>query len=132
MADTEEIQTTQDIVFEIVTRIRDVEGKYNLLRDRALIINQNMIDQYQKTYTDIKIINEDIKVLKEDIFHIKETLKHVISELDHFSRKEDIKVLEKYINLWNPMKFITEEEVRKIIKEEKDKKIDKRGKEIGE
>jgi len=119
----ESTQTAQDIIFEIVTRVRDVEGKYNLLRDRALIINQNMVEQYQKTHGEFKAINEDIKNIKEDIFQIKETLKHVISELDHFSRKEDLRVLEKYINLWNPMKFVTEEDVRRIIegkKEEKD------------
>lgn len=59
MTDSESAQATQDIVFEVVTRIRDVEGKYNLLRDRALIINQNMIEQYQKTHSEIKAINED-------------------------------------------------------------------------
>ena len=34
-------------IMEVVSRIRSLEGKYNLLGERALIINQNMIEQYK-------------------------------------------------------------------------------------
>jgi len=48
----------------------------------------------------------------------------IIKELDIFAKKEQLKVLEKYINLWNPLNFVTTKEVEKII-EEKLKKGDK-------
>ena len=34
-------------------------------------------------------------------------------------RKEQIKVLEKYINMWNPLNFVTEEEVLELIEKNK-------------
>lgn len=40
--------------------------------------------------------------------------------MEHFSRKEDVRVLEKYINLWNPMKFVTEEDVKRILSSKKE------------
>jgi len=118
MVDSNTSITGQDMILDMVTRIRDIEGKYNLLRDRALLINQNMIEQYQKTHTELKTINEDVRQIKEELFHIKETLKHIIKELEHFSRKEEMHVLEKYINLWNPMKFVTENDVKRIVRDE--------------
>ena len=34
-------------------------------------------------------------------------------------KKEDIKVLSKYLDIWNPMRFVTFDEAKKIIKENK-------------
>ena len=102
---------------DIISRTRVLEGKYNLLRDRVLVINQNMIDEYKRLLIELKGLNSDIKDVRDDVFKIKEALKHLIKELDLFARKDDVKVLEKYINLWNPMKFTTEQDVINIIKE---------------
>lgn len=125
MAEEQTYTQGQDAGFEMLTRVRTLEGKYNLLRDRALIINNNMIMQYRKTTSEMKALEEDIKDIKHSLFQIKETLKHLVREMEGFSRKEELRVLEKYINLWNPMKFVTEGEVRRIVEEGKKKKSEK-------
>jgi len=84
-----ELQETQ-IGFDINSRVRELEGKYNLLRDRALIINQNLITQYKKTATELNSLNSDIKEIKGDIFKLKETVRHLVSELNSTARKEDL------------------------------------------
>ena len=111
----EQTYSQESVFVDITNRVRELEGKYNLLRDRVLIINNNMIEEYKKLISETKIINSDIREIKNDIFKIKESMKHIIKELELFARKEDVKVLEKYINLWNPLKFVTEEDVLKLI-----------------
>jgi|SRR3989344_2496112 len=120
MAVQETVQ--QDSYTDTVGRMRALEGKYNLLRDRMLIINNNMIEQYKKNITETRTINEDIKEIKIDLFKIKETIKHLVEEFELFARKEDVKFLEKYINLWNPVKFVTTEEMNKAIESHHTKK----------
>src|SRR3989344_7013786 len=110
---TEQTYSQEGVFLDVNNRVRDLEGKYNLLRDRVLIINNNMIDEYKKVMSEVKIINSDIREIKSDIFKIKENLKHMIKEFELFARQEDVKFLEKYINLWNPMNFVTEQEVIK-------------------
>ena len=39
----------QEFLVDMNARVRDLEGRYNLLRDRVLVINQNMIEEYKKT-----------------------------------------------------------------------------------
>ncbi|MBI2148734.1 hypothetical protein HYU23_03570 [Candidatus Woesearchaeota archaeon] len=111
----EQTYSPEEILFDVNSRVRDLEGKYNLLRDRVLIINNNMIEEYKKTLGELKIINDDIREIKGDIFKIKESIRHFIKEMELFARKEDVQFLEKYINLWNPMKFVTEDDVVKIV-----------------
>lgn len=112
-----EQQSQENIIGDLNSRTRVLEGKYNLLRDRVLVINQNMIAEYKKLLAEIKAINSDVKEIKNDVFNIKETVKHIVKELEFFARKEDVKVLEKYINMWDPIKFVTEKEVVNLIKE---------------
>ncbi len=118
----EQTYSPEDILLDITSRVRGLEGKYNLLRDRVLIINNNMVEEYKKIITETKIINGDIKEIKSDIFKLKESIRHLIKETEIFARKDDVQFLEKYINLWNPMKFVTEEDVLKIIEHQKTSK----------
>ena len=40
-----------------------------------------------------------------------------ISELKNAAKRDEVKVLEKYINIWNPVKFVTQNEVESIVKD---------------
>ncbi len=118
MVTLEETQTTQqDFFVDLGSRLRTTEGKYNLLRDRVLLINQNMIEEWKKVSSELHILNDEIKEVKVDLYRIKETMKHLLQEIERYARKEDVKVLEKYINLWNPMKFMTETDVKKMLEQ---------------
>jgi len=113
------MQTQQqpDIIADLLNRIRAIESKYTLLAEQLLVINENMIVSYKDLTKEAKVTNSDIKEIKQDLFNVKETIKHLAKETDMFARKEEVKVLEKYINLWNPMEFITAEELNKILDE---------------
>ena len=95
----EQISNTESAYLDSVARLRTLEGRYNLLRDRVLVVNNNLIEQYKKTVTEVKSVNDDIKEIKSDLFKIKEAMRHLLSELELFAKKDDVKYLEKYINL---------------------------------
>ncbi|MDD5253691.1 MAG: hypothetical protein PHG05_01125 [Candidatus Nanoarchaeia archaeon] len=116
-----EVTQQQDISYtlsDLTARIRILESKYNTYGERMLLMNQNMITEYQKLSKEIKNMNEEIIDLKRNLQELKETTEKIIREMNIFAKKDSVKVLEKYINLWNPMKFITEEDVRKILRGE--------------
>ncbi|MEA3379229.1 MAG: hypothetical protein U9Q69_06390 [Nanoarchaeota archaeon] len=106
------------LVVELTNRVRVLESKNSLLSERMLVINKNMIAEYKKIINDIKSIEGEIDEIKGDMNNIKNILKHLTEEARDFAKKDSLKILEKYINLWNPLHFVTQEEVQKIIKEE--------------
>lgn len=107
------------ILNELNTRLRILEGKYNLMRERLFIINENMIDHYKTLSIEMRSLKTDMKEIKESLFSLKEATREVVKELDFFARKEQLKILEKYINMWNPFDFVTEEDVLKLIEKKK-------------
>ncbi len=111
------------ILNDLNTRVRILEGKYSLTRERMMTINQNMMDHYKSSKEEINILKEDIKEIKETLENLKKTVKDIIRELRFFARKDKVKIIEKYINLWNPLNFVTEEEVLKLIEKNKGKNV---------
>jgi signal transduction protein with GAF and PtsI domain len=119
----EEYQTDLNyILSDLNIRTRTLEGKYNILGERLLVVNQNMIEEYKKIIKEAKTHEDDIIELKKEIENLKEILKQILKEIDSFAKKENIKVLEKYINLWNHLKFVTEQEVEELIKKQLEQK----------
>jgi len=115
------------ITMDIGARIRVLENKFSTVNEHLLVINQNMIEEYKNMISEIKAIDADIKEIKQDIFNVKEVVRKMVKETEIFARKDEIKVLEKYINLWNPIKFITENQLNSIL----DEKLKKRSKKSG-
>ncbi|MFH1972831.1 MAG: hypothetical protein ABIJ18_05120 [archaeon] len=115
---TEQVQQSQNdqMIYELVNRIRVLESKQNLFSEKLLVMNQNMIEEYKKVMIEMKRVNDGIKQTEEDMENIKNILRHLSEEAGKFAMKEDVKVLEKYINLWNPLKFVTEKDVMELIK----------------
>ena len=122
-------QNPNNVLSDINNKIRTLESKGNVLSEHLLTINQNTIEEYKRINKQIELLNEDIRGLKEELFNLKQTIKAFLGEVDFFAKKNDIKVLEKYINLWNPLEFVREDEIEKIV-EEKMAKL-KKGDESG-
>jgi len=102
-------------------RVRLLEARYDNLRDRVLIVNQNMIAEYKKLHQEIKEVNQDVRELKADIFEIKNSMTKIAEELRFFAKKEQLKVLEKYIEFWSPLKFVTDSQLQKALENRGDK-----------
>jgi hypothetical protein len=99
-------------------RLRLLEERTDQLRQRFKIIDENLIN---KT-TDLKesIAENDAKTEEaiREIKELKETVEHMIKELDNVATRQELKVLEKYINMIDPTRFLTKEEVVRLIKKE--------------
>ena len=117
-------QNPYNTLMELTNRLRILEGRYSSTRERMFVMNHNMIDHYKRTNVELKTLNEDMRDMKQDIFTIKETVRHLVQEMENFVRKEQLKVLEKYINMWDPFNFVTQEEVEEIIEKKRIKNVE--------
>ena len=108
-------QDMSSVLSDVISRLRILENRYELFGERLLVVNKNMIEEYRKLRDGIQNQNEEVKKLKADIFNVKETVRQLFKELQFFAKKEDFKALDKYIKLWDPMGFCTEEDVKLIV-----------------
>lgn len=103
------------IVNELANRLRILESKQNLFSEKLLVMNQNMVEEYKRVSKDLKAFHSQMKDLEKDLANVKNIVKHLTEETGQFARQSDVKALEKYINIWDPLQFVTEKEVQKLI-----------------
>lgn len=103
-------------------RLRLLEESFTNLRKFFQVTEENVIAKNKHFSAEIKTLVSDINEVRKEIIELKDKLFLVIRELQNVARKEDVKVLEKYINLWNPIKFVSQNEVEQIINEILEKK----------
>ena len=114
-----------DNIIEITRRSRMLEERYSNLERRSQIMEENMIEHNRKLSSEIRLINDDVAELKKVISDLNEKMHYLTTELQDFARKEDVLTIKKYLDYWDPLKFVTQNQVEKIVKELFDEKTEK-------
>lgn len=100
----------------VSTRIRILEERYTNLRRKTQVGEQNMLTSNRNFNTEIKTLNSEINEIRREVDLIKNKIKQIIIELGNFAKKDNVKVLEKYINMLDPVKYVTENQVENIVR----------------
>ena len=98
-------------------RLRLLEESFTNIRRALQVTEQNMLGKNKVFATEIRTLTSDIGDIKQEIAEIKEKIIEVVKELKESAKRDEVKVLEKYINFWNPVKFVTQNEVEDIVKQ---------------
>lgn len=116
------VQETAADIGGIENRLRLLEEHSNNLRSKVQLTDQNILKNQKRFMEELKTVNNEITEIKRGMSDIKEKLKIIVKELQGCSKKEDVDVLQKYINMWEPVNFVTRNELQKILDEYLNKK----------
>ncbi|MAG91298.1 hypothetical protein CMO83_01320 [Candidatus Woesearchaeota archaeon] len=107
-------------------RLRLLEEGFSNLRRFFQVTEENIIAKNKHYSAEIKTVTSDITELRKEIQELKDKMLLIIKELQTVARKDEVKVLERYINLWNPVRFVTQNEIDGIINEVLEKKSNRK------
>jgi len=105
------------LLSEFGTRLSEIEEKQRLIKDRILLIGENLIstkEDYDKEMSDFK---KQINQINFDLKTLKQTSRRIIEELENFARKTELEILGRQMIMFQPLKFATISDVEKITKE---------------
>jgi len=78
---------------------KDLEEKQKILKDRILLIGQNLIELKQKTDERILDIKKDLEELKQKLDRMNSFMETISVEFSKFAKKDDLEILSKQIKL---------------------------------
>ena len=107
----------QKTVNALNARLKMDEERFSELRKKLQFIEQSMLSNQKKLTRELKTITSDITESKHSIGDIKNKISLIIKELQLSESKEDLDILRKYLDLWQPVKFVTATQVEKMIDE---------------
>ena len=91
--------------YDAASSIRDIEEKQTIIKDRLLLIGENLIDLKEKTLQDKLEIKKEIEIIKSTIERLKSFLETASAEFSKFARKEDLEILSKQAKMFQPLEF---------------------------
>jgi len=103
---------------EFGTRLNEIEEKQRLIKDRVLLIGENLIatkEDYEKQDAEFR---SQIKEIDFEIKELKQLTKRITNELGNFARKAELEILERQIKMFQPLEFIKIKDIEKIVQKE--------------
>ncbi len=102
----------------ISRRLMILEERYSSLRKKTQVTDQNMLNGNKKFMTEVQTAHSDLDDFKKRLDDMVDKMKIIIRELKECAKREDVDVLNKYINLWEPLNFVTRDSVDKMVNDQ--------------
>lgn len=118
-ADMDMLNRISKNVNNLAASLRIIEERYSTLRNKSQVSEQNIIELEKDVTADIKLLSDDVTDLKRDIKDIKDKLTLMKAEMKNLVNKNDFKIMERYLDMWQPMNFVTRNELNKLLQDKK-------------
>lgn len=96
---------------EMNTRIKDIEEKQRIIKDRVLLVGNNLIDTRNDTHKEIIEIKKQIEILTKEFEKMKSFIESLSDEFPKFARKDDLEILSKQAKMFQPLELVTKDDL---------------------
>ena len=100
----EEEYFQQDPSIEINMHIRDLEEKQRLLKERTILIGKTLIDENDRSKTEITKLKKTTLILEQENKRMKEILQHLSNLINNSARKEELSILQRQFDMFRGSK----------------------------
>jgi len=99
------------------TRLRDLDERNRLIRERVLLLGKNVISSRQELDEGMAEIKKENQEIKRSLEKLEHTSKLLITEVNKFVKREELGVTERMLKDFQPLEFVRKKDVERIIEE---------------
>ncbi|MFH1505680.1 MAG: hypothetical protein ABIE94_01685 [archaeon] len=100
----------------VSSRLKVLEERYTNLRKKTQLTDQNLLDYEHNMREEMHAVSLDILEMKRMFSELREKLDIMASEIKDAAKASDLKVLQRYLDMWQPMDFVTRDELESMEK----------------
>ena len=119
---------TKFLLSDFNTRLKDIDERNKLIRERVLLLGKNLISLRQENEDEIRTIRQDNIQIKQDLDRLKKTSNSLLTEFNKFVKREELVLIERMLKDFQPLEFMRKQDVEELI----EKKINIKTKETKE
>ncbi len=95
--------------------LKGLEGKVNNLTREVNVLKNDYSKKGLQLKKDIKALSGELLELQHQRDSMLQRTDLIIKELKQTAGMEDVAVLKKYVEYWNPLSFVTQRDVERIV-----------------
>ena len=89
----------QQLFLDIGTRLREMEERQQLLRDRTMLIGKSMLDIKERIMDELRETRKSMSILQKENSSLKEAIQLMSEKLNGSARQEEVETLKRQIDL---------------------------------
>jgi hypothetical protein len=101
---------------DISVRMRDLEEKNRILKDRTLLIGENLIESKEDLEKDILELKTKIDFIEKEILRLKSIIETIMDETSNFARKSQLDIIERQMEMFSPLELVREKDMERVVK----------------
>lgn len=102
-------------IADVGARLKVLEERYTNLSRREQLAEQNMLSFEKEINSEIKAIQKRILETRKHVSDVNEKLEVLQGQVANAATKHDLRILEAYLNMIQPMEFVTRAEAKKLL-----------------
>jgi hypothetical protein len=80
-------------------KIRDIEERTRLLKERSLLLSQSFIENRDKTFKELQELKKSLTLLKEENIKMKEMIKGLLEQADRYAKKAELETIKNQLDM---------------------------------
>ncbi|MBT6689969.1 hypothetical protein HN903_04650 [archaeon] len=105
----------KSLLSDFNTRLRDLDERNKLIRERVLLLGKNLISSRQDIEDELKEIKKNNQEIKQDLEKIKRTSNLLLTEFNKFVKREELALVERMLKDFQPLEFMRKKDVEELI-----------------
>ena len=106
----------QFLLSDFNTRLRDIEERNRLVKERVLLLGQNLISIKTSADDEISNLKKQTNQMKRELTKLKSLVNSVVTETNKFVKKDEMIVIERMLKDFQPLDFARMKDVEAIVK----------------
>ena len=109
------LQPVATRINDVATRLKILEERYNTLRKKSQLTEQNIIESDKNNFNELRLMQENLLEVKKSVKNLTEKLSLLTDEIKTFASKNEFTILQRYVDFWQPMDFATRKDVNDFL-----------------
>lgn len=97
-----EMSPITKLLSEFNTKLRDLEERQRLIKDRVLLIGGNLVDFKENTVNEVSELKVRTEKIEKEIERMKEIISSLIEESKNYARKSELEILYRQFRMFQP------------------------------
>jgi len=100
---------------DLSSRVKLIEERIENLRNHLDLVDGSLVEKHKSLVSDIRDLEDGMRSVRADMDMLKELAERLAKRMEAFASKEELKIIERYVSLWQPMNFVTRAEVKAAV-----------------
>lgn len=119
---TEQRDLITDVLAQMNRKIRLIEERIDNVRSHLELLESNMLEMNKSITAELEAFNKTAHELRSQMQDNVEKFDQLAEKINNLASRDSVRVIEKYMELINPLTLVNREEVDEIVDERMKKK----------